>query len=188
MVEHVNRSSERRGGSSRTKKVIVTVVIIVICIIAILLLLNRCNGESDPEPTPSAPGGGVTIGTIKPGTTDTGDKDIQTLLNEQVADGMFRVFIATHISVDTEGNMQPLIQNAGRNRYHCWVEIVDENDNSVYATDVIPPGYKVETDTMEPLASRGINKCRAVFHLLQGSTKDSGEVNRVEVAVDLVQE
>lgn len=187
MIEHIGNSNRNGGDSRNIKRILFAVLIIVAFVLLSLFLLRSCNSE-DAEPTPSekAPGG-VTIGTIDNDVTNTGNKDIQTTLNEQVAEGMFRVFVSTHMDVDEEGNFKPLIQNVGRNRYYCWVEIIDKHGNAVYETDIIPPGYKVEEDTMEPLVSKGNNECEAVFHIMSGNTKESDEVNSVSVAVDIVQ-
>lgn len=185
----INQKDERKKEAANKRAVKITLYggLLLVLIFAILFLLNRCSDQGDVPPGPSNKPGGVVIGTIDDDQVEAGDKDIQTLLNEQVAAGMFRVFISTHIEVDEEGNFQPMIQNVGRNRHHCWVELLDENGVSIYSSDVLPPGYKVETDTMSPLAAKGAQKCEAVFHLLDGDTKESEEVNSVVVEVDLVQ-
>lgn len=188
MIEHIDAPRRDSGDSRKMRRAVIVVVLLLALVILMLFLFKSCSHDDTPD-TPTPPdNAGVTVGTIEQEKVDIGDKDIQTLLNEQVAEGMFRIFISTHIDVDAEGNIAPLIQNAGRNNYYCWVEILDEHDNVVYETDIIPPGYKVEEDVMTPFPVKGKSECKAVFHLLEGTTKDSGEVNSIEVAVDLVQQ
>ncbi len=187
MIVHTNGSVRKQRNSLNTKRVIILGAILLLLVLLILFVMSRCSAQDEPV-SPSPAPGGVTIGVIDdPAEVNVSGKDIQTILNEQVMEGMFRVFISTHMDVDEEGNFQPMIQNVGRNKFHCWVEIIDEHDNVLYETDVIPPGYKVEEDTMEPLAAKGLTECEAIFHIIDGSTKAAVEVNSVSVAIDIVQ-
>lgn len=160
-------SQEDRKKHTRVK----IAVAICIVIIIILLLLTQCGRRN-----------GIQQGIIDLPTNNSGYT--QRMVDEAVARGMFQVFINTSIQVSNEGTANVLIQNSGNNHYPCFVEIKYE-DKVVYKSDIIKPGYKLETASGVARLPRGDYACTAYFNILdhRGSV-----VNKIGVDVKLTYE
>ncbi len=153
----------------------IKVVIILILILLFLLLLVRFLGKKETGEI-----GGVTLGVIDLPS----DFDVQSYVNSIVEEGMFQVFINTNIILDGNNKANLLIQNSEKNKYPAFVEFItdDENQELLYKSSVISPGYKIETAELPNDLADGIHPCKAYFHLLDDAGK---EVNKVAVNVKI---
>lgn len=171
-------------GRARKRPVWKKVAAIAVIILLILLLLTRCGHGEDPSAS-----GSVMFGVIDVGDAGDGDgaPDLQELANAALEENMFRVFIATRMEVDMEGAFAPMIQNTSVNRHPCWVEIVDDDGSTVYESDMVGPGYKIEQDVLPEPLTRGKHDCKAYFHVMEGADKDAREINAICIDVVMVQ-
>ena len=157
-------------------------IIIILIIIIILLLLRSCSTE--------AKSGGnknnyATSGEIVPGEIEfMSQEEIQQKVNETVVKGMFQVFMNTKITVDKDGVMDLKIQNNKNNHYDCFVTIYKGNDQ-IYKSDVIKPGYKLETDTLTYELEAGTHDCLAYFCVLNEAGE---EINQIGLEIKVINE
>lgn len=170
-------------GKAKKRSVWKKVAAIAIIVLIILLLFVRCSGKRE-----AVGNGSVTFGVIDvddPG--GDGARDLQALANAVLEENMFRVFITTRMEVDREGAFAPMIQNTSVNRHPCWVEILDDDGSTIYESDVIEPGYKIERDVLSEPLTRGKHDCKAYFHVMEAADKDGKEIDIVGVDVTMVQ-
>lgn len=176
---------EENSSKKKQKKKWPKIVFLIALILLLLLLLRACGGNRHNVLD------GVTFGVIDMGAGDGSQTpgqsvDLQAMVDGIVAENQFMVFINTRIESDPDGRFAPLIQNSQANHHACWVEIVD-GEETIYKSDVIRPGYKIEYDILKEPLARGKHDCQALFHVLKGDSKDSGEINVVGVNVVFVQ-
>lgn len=175
---------EQKKDDSKKKweRRLIRVGIVLLLILLLLLLLRTCGAKNNEIVD------GVTIGVIDmdEGETNGNYTDLQALVNSIVDENQFLVFIDTRIVCLPDGRFFPRIQNSEPNHHACWVEIV-EGDKTIYESDVLQPGYKIERDKLKTKLSEGSHECQALFHVLKGDTKGDGEINVVKVNVTLNQ-
>jgi len=161
----------------KKKKWIVRIGILVLLIIVLLLLLSRCGCgcRCDTED-----------GRIVQGVIDIPESyDIQGEVDRAVEEGMFRIFINANISVKPNGSANLLIQNDAENHYPVYVTIT-HNEELLYKSDIIRPGYKLESDKINFDFSPGVYECVAAFHVLDKG--QSNEINSINCLVKLTKE
>lgn len=146
-------------------------------IILLLLLLHMCGQKKEPEMT-----GGVTFGVID---LEDGQSNVdpQELANSIVEQNQFRVFINTEIVVDAKRQADLMIQNDEANHYDCYVELIDnDTGKTLYKSDVVSPGFKIESDKLDKKLSEGVHNATAYFHVLD---EDGSEINKIGVATTI---
>ena len=80
-----------------------------------------------------------------------------------------------------------MIQNITSNPGPFYVEIIDDDGSTIYLSDLVKPGYKIESDILSKEILRGRHDCKAVFHVLKGDNVTSEELGSVSVDLVLVQ-
>lgn len=147
--------------------------IIIGVIILLLLLLLHCCGQKESY-------GDVLLGEI--------DWDEPANLQEQVdaavAAGMTNVFMNTNIYLEdgiSKANL--LIQNAETNPAPIQVDLIrDDTGETLYESEVIPVGHKIEEGKLLQDLDPGEYGCTAVFSIL--NPDDASEViNQVKLNV-----
>ena len=156
-------------------KIIDIILVIIIVILASALLFTRCSSNSGDQVTENT--GGVQMGIID---MPESKEDIQGRLNEIVEKGMFQIFINTDISIDKQNMADVMIQNSMNNHYDCYVEILYQNE-IIYKSDILKPGYKIEFDTIDKFNESGEYDCIAYFHVID--SERNVEVNTIGVDV-----
>lgn len=160
------------GKEKQDNRRVIRIIICALIVAILLLLMHRCSMDQSQNP-------------IKPGIINVSDvTDVQQYINDKVEAGMFQVFINTDILVNSGNMANLLIQNAETNHYAVYVDIYHENE-ILYQSATIEPGYKLEQDKLEKSLSPGTYPCTAYFHILD----DSGtEINKIGVAITLEKE
>ncbi len=99
-------------------------------------------------------------------------RDLQAEIDRAVEQGMFNVFMNTNIIFqdgNSKGNV--MIQNVNTNLYPMYVEIYN-NDDLLYKSDIIEPGYKIEEAKLDTLLSKGIYDCVAYFYITDSDKEE----------------
>ena len=93
------------------------------------------------------------------------EEEIQQELNRVVEEGMFNISIASSIVFESPtAQGQARIENVPSNRYHMQVTIaLDETGETVYASNLIRPGYSIEYITLNRQLPPGEYNATAVF-------------------------
>lgn len=101
------------------------------------------------------------------------DEEIQEALNNIVEEGMFRISIASDILMTEGGAAEIRIQNNPDNRYVMQVDLYrDDTSELIYSTDLIDPGYYIQTTPLDVELEAGEYACTAIFTALYPDTEE----------------
>ena len=101
------------------------------------------------------------------------EEEIQQALNDIVDEGMFRISIASDIIAIQRGKAELRIENNIQNRYIMQVSIyLDENGKEIYSTDLIDPGYYIQSAELDAKLEPGVYPATAVFTALYPDTEE----------------
>ena len=101
------------------------------------------------------------------------DEEIQEALNNIVEEGMFRISIASDIIAEEDGLAELRIENNIQNRYIMQVSLYrDDNGAKIYSTDLIDPGYYIQTAELDEHLEPGEYACTAIFTALYPDTEE----------------
>lgn len=101
------------------------------------------------------------------------EEEIQKALNEIVEEGMFRISIASTIIGIENGEAEMRIENNMTNRYIMQVSIyLDETGEEIYATDLIDPGYYIQSAPFDKQLEPGEYEATAIFTALYPDTEE----------------
>ena len=101
------------------------------------------------------------------------EEEIQKALNEIVEEGMFRISIASTIIGVENGEAEMRIENNMTNRYIMQVSIyLDETGEEIYATDLIDPGYYIQSAPFDKQLEPGEYEATAIFTALYPDTEE----------------
>jgi hypothetical protein len=156
---------EKKG--KKSKGLLIIIVILLVLLIgtvagATALLLSRDdNSTENTEVTETLPGGQIGF---EAGVITTAEAAQQAAEAAKVASGS----IALELSVtafSTDGQtFSCYIANAVENRYDVYFILLDENDEEIYRSGLVPVGSVLQTfQTVEPL-SKGDHRCTLVYH------------------------
>lgn len=156
------------------KRMIIIISAIAGILLIMILLLSRCGSDLGQS------------NVIKQGVIDLPDKEnAQQIVDNIVEEGMFQVFMNTNIVVNAENEANLLIQNSGSNHYPACVEIF-YNEESIYKSDIIEPGYKLESDTLNKELEPGVYECNAYFNIVDPKT--NMDTNKIGLEIILTKE
>lgn len=165
--------------SQKKKPIWKKILILILIIILLLLCIHACSGgTADP--------GGLELGVIDQGelSTEEDRERLQAALNQQVEAGMVSLFMNTDISVTNDGEADWLIQNVEQNHYSLQIDVKDEETGTlIYSSPIVPPGYKVESDTVIETLSAGSHPCLAEFSVIDPET--SAQINRIGLKINV---
>ena len=180
-VEGPDKEVQVESGENQKRKVdkarICKILILIGILLLLLLFLTMCGARGNKNSS-----GGVSLGVIDMDAEENAGIDLQGMANAVVDESMFQVFINTEMVVPSNGQVDFRIQNTEANFYPCWVEVV-EGDVVLYTSDIIPPGYKLESDELDMPVSAGLHNCVAYFHVMD---EDGAEINKVAVDVTIL--
>ena len=101
------------------------------------------------------------------------EEEIQKALNDIVDEGMFRISIASDIIAIENGKAELRIENNIQNRYIMQVSIyLDENGKEIYSTDLIDPGYYIQSAELDKHLEPGTYAATAIFTALYPDTEE----------------
>lgn len=98
-------------------------------------------------------------------------------LNDRANETGFIVIANTNVIVkNNQANF--MLENPEENNNKCQVDIYDENDRLLYQSDIIPPGYYIESAELFEELDAGEYSGKAVFNILNDSneTKSTASV------------
>lgn len=149
----------------RGNKLFRIIILLLLLIIAGVLLWHQFGPKPSLERELTAKLG------IMPGMTEA---EIQDILNRQVAEGMLNVSMnpmPVFPDGKSEGNVQ--IQNIQGNHYSVKVTIVrSDNNKTILTTNLIDPGYYVQTLKLDKPLPKGKYLCVANFDAYDPKTLD----------------
>ncbi len=156
------QSQEQNNKKKKRNKIIEIIIIIIL----LLFLLTRCCCScSNLSPSD------ISQGEIE-WNQPRASRDLQAEIDKAVEQGMFNVFMNTNIVFqdgNSKGNM--MIQNIDTNVYPMYVEIYN-NDNLLYKSDIIDPGYKIEEAKLDTVLSKGTYDCTAYFYVTDSNKEE----------------
>lgn len=159
--EPQSQEQEQNNKKKKRNKIIAFLIILLL-----LLLLTRCC-SSCSNMTPSD----ISQGEIE-WNQPRASRDLQAEIDKAVEQGMFNVFMNTNIVFqdgNSKGNM--MIQNIDTNVYPMYVEIYND-DNLLYKSDIIDPGYKIEEAKLDTALSKGTYDCTAYFYVTDNNKEE----------------
>ena len=160
--EPQSQEQEQNNKKKKRNKIIAFLIILLL----LLLLLTRCC-SSCSNMTPSD----ISQGEIE-WNQPRASRDLQAEIDKAVEQGMFNVFMNTNIVFqdgNSKGNM--MIQNIDTNVYPMYVEIYND-DNLLYKSDIIDPGYKIEEAKLDTALSKGTYDCTAYFYVTDSNKQE----------------
>ncbi len=160
--EPQSQEQEQNNKKKKRNKIIAFLIILLL----LLLLLTRCC-SSCSNMTPSD----ISQGEIE-WNQPRASRDLQAEIDKAVEQGMFNVFMNTNIVFqdgNSKGNM--MIQNIDTNVYPMYVEIYND-DNLLYKSDIIDPGYKIEEAKLDTALSKGTYDCTAYFYVTDSNKEE----------------
>ena len=158
------------------KKMVIAIIAILI-IAALLVGLKSCTAGK-PDDTHS---GNISLGVIDLDEDENQNIDLEGMANAIADESMFQVFINSEMVVTSNNQVDFRIQNTENNFHPCYVEIM-ENQKTLYKSDIINPGYKLESDELDENLEPGVHNCVAYFHVLND---DGNEINKIGVDVTI---
>lgn len=162
----IRTNPEQEPETKDTKKKSILKWIIAIIIIIVLLLLLRSCGSNDYNV--------ITQGDIASTSRKTSEE-----LDQIAQEGMFTTFLNKNIAIDKNNVANILVKNDKNNKYNAVVEYYLDEE-LVYKTEEISPGYKQEQAKMEYNFPKGTHKLKAVFCIVDENGK---ELNKVTIPV-----
>lgn len=158
-TENIEDTKEKK------KKGILKWTIAIIIIIILILLLRSCGHTNHNV---------ITQGDIASTSRKTSEE-----LDQIAQEGMFTTFLNKNIAIDKNNVANILVKNDKNNKYNAVVEYYLD-DELVYETEEISPGYKQEQAKMEYNFTKGTHELKAVFCIVDESGK---ELNKVTIPV-----
>lgn len=171
--EQVVQSEE--DNKKKSKHTTLKIIGIIILLLLILLILFKCSYNPD-----TIKSSGIEKGVINLASKE----DTQLLVNQAVEQGMFQVFMNTDIQVNSNKEANLLIQNSKQNHYSTYI-VIYKDDEVIYKSDIIEPGYKLEKDRIEYELEPGVHECTAYFIVLDNNGK---ELNKIGLQVRMAKE
>lgn len=164
-VEKKDRT-DKHGNKNKKHKIIAIIILVVVA----LMLLNRCSNEKVSSRS-----------RIAEGDIEATSRRSKEQLEQAAEDGMFMTFLNKNIAVDKNNTANILVKNDKSNKYNATVEYWLD-DELIYETDTILPGYKQEEAILDYDLAPGVHKAKAVFCIIDENGKN---LNRVTIPVTI---
>lgn len=111
--------------------------------------------------------------------------EIQSELDAAGLDAGVELYINSNmVMLDSKSTANLLVQNSENNKndqqiYIYCNDVLDDNGDAVciYKSDIIPPGYKIESAKLLIPLGEGTHACRVSFHVLDADGQDKAEIN-----------
>ena len=161
-----------------------TLLAVLIALLLVMLLLGGALLYFlvlRPEKSREVKGGQREASALQGSIHQMTEEEIQQALNNIVEEGMFRISIASDILAEEDGEAEVRIENNLSNRYVMQVTLYayvpDEktgatNEVEIYRTDLIDPGYYIQTTPFDKHLDPGEYDALAVFSALYPDTEE----------------
>lgn len=164
------RSRRRRNQNRKILKVVVVVSLLLVLLVGGMLLYYFVI---KPAQNPVV-GGKREAEALRGSLKTMTEEEIQAQLDQIVDEGMFRISIASTIVGYEDQKVDIRIENPLNNRYLMKVNVyLDETGEEIYATDLIDPGYYIQSTMLDKKLEVGEHPATAVFTALY---PDTGEI------------
>ena len=157
--------SQEQEQNNKKKKRNKIIAFLIMLLLLLLLLTRCCSSCSNLSPSD------ISQGEIE-WNQPRASRDLQAEIDKAVEQGMFNVFMNTNVVFkdgNSKGNM--MIQNIDTNIYPMYVEIYND-DNLLYKSDIIDPGYKIEEAKLDTALSKGTYDCTAYFYVTDSNKQE----------------
>lgn len=174
-----NTKAKKKGLSTNQKIAIVgfSVILVVLVVIGVLIY-QKLSTQQEPAPV-------TTNGNLVLDESNLGD--IDDILTETVADGMFEVNMNTSWSFSDgkSASSDAYVANGLANRYPITFEILLNGEENIYTSTLIPVGKQIKDIILEKDLEPGSYDAVCMYHLWDedGEENSSLGVNvRITVA------
>ena len=123
---------------------IIALLVIALVVLGLQLLDSKDSVESNQDYSgTSLHSSDIQQGSlIVEGDDKLSDEEIQQMLNDRASETGFALSVNSIVIVDKETmDAELLIENTASNNYSCQVDVVGQNNEIYYQSDVIDPGY-----------------------------------------------
>lgn len=167
---------------------IIALLVIALAVLGLQLLDSKDNIESNQDYSgTSLHSSDIQQGSlIVEGEDKLSDEEIQQMLNDRASETGFALSVNSIVIVDKETmDAELLIENTASNNYSCQVDVVGQNNEIYYQSDVIDPGYYIDIAKLDMELAPGDYPAQAVFNILNsdGSVKSKAIVE-IELSVE----
>lgn len=164
----------KHKSNSRTAVIAGVSLLAVIAIVAVIFI-GKTQRSKQAGGTAQSPGLVYDSSAVEGGWENLSPEEIEAALNEKVADGMINISMNTapyFESGTAEGNV--MIVNEAINNYPQKVEFIrNDTGETIYSSNAIPVGSKIERAALDVELPAGTYECTAMFHNLD---LDTGEI------------
>jgi len=166
-----NSKSANKNQGRKIIPIIIVLLLVIMLLLAGLIyyFLALQPAKNEKEVVGGRREAAALQGSIKMKT----EEEIQEELSNVVEEGMFRISIASEIVGIENGMNEVRIENNQSNRYLMQVSIyLDETGEEIYATDLIDPGYYIQSTEFDKTLKAGEYDATAVFTALYTDTEE----------------
>ena len=159
----------------KTKLSPIQISLIALAILVVIAVIFTFAVRKDEPKGPAAQSGIVyDDSAVEGGWENLSPEEIEAALNEKVAEGMINISMNTAPYFENgsaEGNV--MIVNEAINNYPQKVEFIrNDTGETIYASNAIPVGSKIERAALDVELPAGTYECTAMFHNLDPATGD----------------
>ena len=165
-----------REHKSHTRVIAITFLLALVLVVSVCFLIRAVGkpNQSDESAEPVSSGLVYDSSAVEGGWENLSPEEIEAALNEKVAEGMINISMNTapyFESGTAEGNV--MIVNEAINNYPQKVEFIrNDTGETIYASNAIPVGSKIERAALDVELPAGTYECTAMFHNLDPATGD----------------
>lgn len=164
----------KHKSNSRTAVWIGAGVLAAVAIGAIIFIIVTLRSPTTKEESSTKTGIVYDSSATEGGWDNLSPEEIETRLNEKVAEGMINISANTAPIFEdgaSEGNL--MLVNESINNYPQMVQIIrNDTGEQIYQSNAIPVGSKIERAKLDVALPAGTYECTAYFHNLNPETGD----------------
>ena len=159
----------------KTKLSPIQISLIALAILVVIAVIVTFAVRKDEPKGPAAQSGIVyDDSAVEGGWENLSPEVIEAALNEKVSEGMINISMNTAPYFEdgsAEGNV--MIVNEAINNYPQKVEFIrNDTGETIYASNAIPVGSKIERAALDVELPAGTYECTAMFHNLDPASGD----------------
>ena len=159
----------------KTKLSPIQISLIALAILVVIAVIVTFAVRKDEPKGPAAQSGIVyDDSAVEGGWENLSPEVIEAALNEKVSEGRINISMNTapyYEDGSAEGNV--MIVNEAINNYPQKVEFIrNDTGETIYASNAIPVGSKIERAALDVELPAGTYECTAMFHNLDPATGD----------------
>ena len=165
---------EKRDAKSRTIVIVCAAALALLVSLVVYGIVRLMHKPAAADASAQAGGLVYDSSAVEGGWENLSPEEIEAALNEKVAEGMINISMNTapyFESGTADGNV--MIVNEAINNYPQKVEFIrNDTGETIYASNAIPVGSKIERAALDVELPAGTYECTAMFHNLDPATGD----------------